>query len=349
MGGEETPWLPHPAVTMEMDLQCAFCIFHVNESRVFYPLHLGTSWTVQYNTPSLFCRVPAVCPWQLGGRRGSQQLLLACTGKRWAGNFLCQAMHWRLGMEPLELSRQGTSAWDTCQLNRKVAATLERLTVLSPPELSDELLAVCIVRAPEGQWLGEGPSGSWAKTVFFLVGITAGKEKYRPALPGLAQELQVTPPFPHCFLQGTAECVSPPAWNRDKRTLVLDLCHLVRKLQAVCLTSCPWWIINVPWSRTAFCMAEEANLLHRACVCPDFCPRFLCSKYQWPKPVQDHPGASSRVAVVQSGSIPLPSGWGCACPWSLCLGCSREWILHVDQPFVWKFISWRIHQIACQY
>lgn len=88
-----------------------------------------------------------------------------------------------------------------------MAASLERLTVLPPPELSNEPIAVCIVRAPEGQCLAEGTSESW---VLFLMEITAGKEKYRPALLGLVQELQVTPPFIHYFPQGTAESVSPP-------------------------------------------------------------------------------------------------------------------------------------------
>lgn len=120
----ETPRLPHPPGNAEqwrgftvVDLQ--WCFPHLAwqwKQGFFSPSVLAPnellSLYVWWNSPSLFRCVPAVCPWQAGGRRGSRQLPLVCTGKSWAGIFLCPAVHRKLGTEPLGLGRQGTSAWD---------------------------------------------------------------------------------------------------------------------------------------------------------------------------------------------------------------------------------------------
>lgn len=50
--------------------------------------------------------------------------------------------------------------------------------------LSNEHAAVCIVRAPGGQPVAGGTSGSWAKKTPCLRGFTAGSGKRGPALGG---------------------------------------------------------------------------------------------------------------------------------------------------------------------
>lgn len=96
----------------------AFCTSHDNESRAFFPApwilacNELLSLYVPYNTASLFCSVPAVCPWQAGGRRGSQQLPLACTKR--LGWQLLRARQCTEHLGPLGLSMQGTSNWDIC-------------------------------------------------------------------------------------------------------------------------------------------------------------------------------------------------------------------------------------------
>lgn len=112
-----------------MDLQCAFSISHVNESRAFTPCILASHELLNVILPLCFATFLLSVLGSLEGGEGPGTFWLARGGgglAAYCARQCTEGLVWSLW-----------SLAGRAPLPKHLSATLERLTVLSPHELSD--------------------------------------------------------------------------------------------------------------------------------------------------------------------------------------------------------------------